>query len=103
MRTPAGNDWPEVFISYASQDRPRVLEIVRVLEQAGVSVWLDRDRILGSQIYGPEIVRAIGACTVVLVMCTDAALRSRNVAAEIRLAWEEERPYLPLLLQPTTF
>jgi len=51
----------------------------------------------------PEIVRGIKGCKVLLLMCSDAALRSRNVKQEIQLAWKYERPYLPLLLEPTSF
>jgi hypothetical protein len=36
-------------------------------------------------------------------MCSDASLRSKNVKQEIQLAWKYDRPYLPLLLEPTNF
>jgi hypothetical protein len=38
-----------------------------------------------------------------VLMCSDASLRSKNVKQEIQLAWKYERPYLPLLLEPTNF
>jgi hypothetical protein len=98
-----GQGAAEVFISYASQDRERVLPIADRLEQAGVSLWLDRDQIPGGTNHGPEIVRGIRGCKVLMLMCSDAALRSRNVKQEIQLAWKYGRPYLPLLLEPTSF
>jgi TIR domain len=39
----------EVFVSYASQDRARVLEVVRSLEEVGVRAWVDRQKILGGR------------------------------------------------------
>src|SRR5262245_41980173 len=90
----------EVFISFASQDLTRVLEVVRSLEHVGVRAWVDRQKILGGQNYGPEIVHGIRNCKVLALMCSDASLRSKNVKQEIQLAWKYERPYLPLLLEP---
>ena len=37
----------EVFISYASQDRERILDLVNRLDTAGVSVWIDQMSIRG--------------------------------------------------------
>src|SRR5262249_1147335 len=94
---PAGHpSEPEVFISYDSRDRERVVQIARQLKEAGVTVWRDQEQILGGQNYGPRIVQGIKHCKVLLLMCTDAALRSKNVKQEIQLAWHYDRPYLPL-------
>jgi TIR domain/Domain of unknown function (DUF4384) len=93
----------EVFVSYSSRDRERVLAIADELQQTGVRVWLDRNKIPGGGSYGTEIVRGIKGCKVLMLMCSDAALRSRNVKQEIQLAWKYGRPYLPLLLEPTGF
>ena len=58
---------PEVFISYASQNRTRVQEIVRDLESSGIGVWRDQQKILGGGNYGPEIVRAIKGSKVLML------------------------------------
>lgn len=93
----------DVFISYSSSDRERVLDISSRLVAAGMSVWIDRNKIEGGRNYGSEIVQGIKNCKVLILMCSDAAMRSRNVKQEIQLAWKYERPYLPLLLEPTSF
>ena len=93
----------DIFISYSSSDAGRVLPIADQLERAGMSVWLDRRKIPGAAIYGPEIVRAIKQCRLFALMCSDASVRSRNVNQEILLAWKYEKPYLPLLLAPISF
>jgi TIR domain-containing protein len=102
-RDPSGVTRPEVFICYASQDRDRVLPIAEELEAAGVRVWVDRNKIGGGSNYGQEIVRAIKGCKVLVVMCTEASMQSRNVRQEIQLAWNYEQSYLPLLLEPVRF
>jgi hypothetical protein len=91
-----------VFVSYASADRDRVLPVVRELQNAGYRVWLDLSNISGGANYGAEIVEGIKDCAVLVVAYTPAALESRNVRQEIQLAWKYQRPYLPLLLEPTT-
>ncbi len=91
---------PYVFISYASADRERVLPVVDRLEAAGVTTWIDREGIHGGANYALEIAEAIEQATVLLLMCSQASLASRNVKQEIALAWRFEKPYLPLRLDP---
>jgi hypothetical protein len=93
----------DIFISYSSSDAGRVLPLADQLERAGMSVWLDRRKIPGAAIYGPEIVRAIRECRLFALICSDAAVRSRNVNQEILLAWKYEKPCVPLLLAPISF
>ena len=71
------------------------------LEEAGIRAWLDLHAIDGGLSYGPEIVAGIQHAHAVILMCSAAALRSRNVRQEIHLAWRYARPYLPLLLSPS--
>lgn len=100
MPEPAG---AEVFISYASQDRPRALALVDRLASAGVAVWLDRDKLEGATLWAAEIVRAIRACKVLVLLCSDASMRSWAVKQEIQLAGEAQKALLPLLLSQASF
>lgn len=93
----------DLFISYSSLDAGRVLFIANQLQQAGISVWIDRNKIPGGAVYGPEIVRGIKQCRMFALMCSDAAVRSRNVNQEVLLAWKYQKPCLPLLLAPISF
>ena len=93
----------DIFISYSSEDTNRVLEITGDLEALGVRVWIARQKITGGGFYGPEIVRAIKSCKAMVLMCSDASMRSRDVKQEILLAWKYEKPYLPLMLQKTSY
>jgi TIR domain/Domain of unknown function (DUF4384) len=94
---------PHVFVSYAADDKDLVLPIVDRLEHSGLAVWVDRRRIMGGMAWAQEIVRAIRRCKALVLMCSDAALRSRAVAQEIQLAWKYRLAYVPVLLQPTTY
>ena len=57
----------EVFISYASQDRKRILDLVDRLSAAGVSVWIDQMGIEGATMWSQEIVAAIRDCKVLIL------------------------------------
>jgi len=94
------NQSPDLFVSYASRDRDRVLPIIERLEAAGVNVWIDREGISGGANYALEIAEAIEQAKVIVLMCSEASLASRNVKQEIALGWRFEKPYLPLLLEP---
>jgi hypothetical protein len=94
---------PDVFVSYAKDDSEIVSRIVDGLEREGVSLWVDRLRIPGGMGWAQEIVQAIRRCKVLLLMCSDAALRSRAVAQEVQLAWKYRLAYVPVLLHPTTY
>jgi hypothetical protein len=94
---------PEVFISYASRDRKNVTFIVDILKITDVSLWIDHRRLEGGKKWAQEIVRAIKKCKLIMLMCSDAAMRSRAVSQEIQLAWKYELNYLPLLLERTSF
>jgi hypothetical protein len=94
---------PEVFVSNASHDRGLVMTLADNLRSHGVSLWFDQRQIAGGARWAQEIVRAIRACKALLLMCSDAAMRSRAVAQEIQLAWKYQLSYLPLLLERTNF
>lgn len=89
----------DLFVSYASADRERVVPIVDALEAAGFSCWIDFRNIAGGAEWNSEIVQAIKSCRVVLIMCSAASMRSHNVRQEIRLAWSPGVRYIPVLLE----
>jgi predicted ATPase len=89
------------FLSYASADRERALRIADLLEARGVSVWIDRKSIVGGSSWSAEIVRGIRSCRAFLVACTPSAVASKNVQQEIQVAFESNRPIVPLMLEPT--
>jgi class 3 adenylate cyclase/tetratricopeptide (TPR) repeat protein len=100
MGTPGTVSDPYVFLSYSSADRQRALEIADALAEHGVRTWIDRTSITGGTRWSEEIVRGIESCAAVLLLCSAASNASRNVQQEIQLAWEVDRPIIPLLLEP---
>ena len=78
----------EVFISYASQDRERILDLVNRLDKAGVSVWIDQMSIEGATMWSQEIVAAIRNCQVLILAISENSADSENVVKEVALASE---------------
>jgi len=89
-----------VFLSYSSSDRDRALQIADLLDADGITAWIDRRGIAGGTNWSQEIVHAIEGCAVVLLLCSKMSMTSRNVRQEVQLAWETNRPIMPLLLEP---
>jgi predicted ATPase len=102
MPTPENSARSYVFLSYASGDRERALYVADVLEARGIPVWIDRKSIAGGSSWSAEIVEGLKGSAALVILCSAASMRSRNVQQEIQLAWEHDRKILPLLLEPVT-
>ena len=89
----------EVFISYASKDRERILHLVERLESAGVSVWIDQMSIEGATMWSQEIVSAIRNCKVLILAISGNSADSKNVVKELALASEGHKNILPVYLE----
>ena len=88
----------EVFVSYASQDRDRILDLVDRLDAAGVSVWIDQMSIEGASMWSQEIVAAIRNCKVLILAISENSADSENVVKEVALASEGRKRILPVYL-----
>ena len=89
----------EVFISYASKDRDRILDLVDRLDAAGVSVWIDQMSIEGATMWSQEIVAAIRSCKVLILAISGSSADSENVVKELALASEGRKRILPVYLE----
>ena len=91
----------DVFISYSRDDKDRVLELTARLRAAGVPIWMDVGGIDGATLWGEEIVHALEQAKVLLLMVSESAVQSHNVAKEVVLASERKGQILPVHLEPT--
>ena len=89
----------EVFISYASEDRTRILDLLERLRGAGVSVWIDQMGIEGATMWSQEIVEAIDNCKVLILAISTHSIESENVVKELALASERRKNILPVCLE----
>jgi adenylate cyclase len=75
----------DLFISYARQDRPLVVPIVRALEAEGWSVWWDPEIVPGQE-FDRLIAAELDTAKAVVVVWTPASVESRWVRGEAREA-----------------
>ncbi len=74
----------DIFISYASEDRPGVEPLARAIEDRGWSVWWDR-KIPPGKTFSQVIEEALSAAKCVIVIWSNASVKSdwvQNEAAE---------------------
>lgn len=75
----------DIFISYASSDRPKAQKLGKRLEEEGWSVWLDREKIPPGQSYSKVIEKALNSAKCVVVLWSKASVERdwvQNEAAE---------------------
>lgn len=92
-----------VFLCYAPQDKPVVQSLYSQLQDDGVDVWLDVEKVLPGQIWQDEIPTAIRVSQVVIVCLSKNALnRGGSVKKEIGLVMDiaNERPDDSILVIP---
>jgi TolB-like protein len=74
----------DIFISYASEDRERVVPLVEHLQEAGFSIWWDR-QLQGGAVFPKEIEDEVNRALVVLVAWSVRSVESPWVADEAEL------------------
>ncbi len=72
----------DIFLSYASQDRERVLPLVEALQQDGFSIWWDRNIRPGPS-FDREIESAIQDASCMIVVWSEYSIESEWVRNEI--------------------
>ncbi|MEO1059964.1 MAG: TIR domain-containing protein [Actinomycetota bacterium] len=91
-----------VFVSYASADREFALRLADELSEAGLQVWIDRER-LGPGPFAKQIGQAIAAASEFVLVVSPAAEASTWVEAELgsahKVGLTGDR-LLPVILEP---
>lgn len=85
-----------IFLSYSREDQAAAKAIARLLEEAGHTVWWDRQIVSGHEFSG-EIEAALDRADLVLVAWSRAAVRSPWVRDEAAIGRDSGR-LLPVLL-----
>jgi uncharacterized protein len=89
----------ELFISYSRHDQRFVEKVAGQLEAAGISVWMDIAGIDAGERWRSEITKAIERCRWFLLVISPTSMASPQVAREVILASEKERPIVPIIVE----
>src|SRR4051794_10626627 len=82
------SEGPRVFMSYARSDgEPFAESLVKMLTDAGISVWRDREKLRGGQGWWDQIDRVLEQVEFLVVVMTQGAVESQVVRKE----WDAAR------------
>lgn len=74
-----------VFLSYARTDQPLAARLARILQEAGIEVWWDRELLVGSD-FAHTIAEQLDRATMVVVIWTPTSINSNWVRDEAGVA-----------------
>src|SRR5574341_63795 len=89
-----------IFVSYSRRDQEIVDSFVGMMESAGISVWIDREKIQAGRLWRTQIVQAIDTCDGFVLLLSTNSVTSDNVRTEIDLAHDSGRSIFVILLEP---
>lgn len=90
---------PDVFVSYSQPDRLPAFEIVSQLESCGVRVWVAPRDIAPSAEWAAEIIEAIGASKIMVLILSSSSNGSPQVRREVERAVHRQIPILPVRIE----
>ena len=79
----------DVFISYSSKDKAVADAACATLEARGIRCWIAPRDILPGKEWGESIIEALDNCRVMLLVFTETANQSRQIAREVNHAVEK--------------
>jgi hypothetical protein len=97
----AGQTSVDVIISYSRTDSDFVDRLEADLKAHNLTVWVDRRKLEGGQVWDAEIRSAIDHCRVLLMVISPDALDSPWVTKEYQYALKRHKEVIPLRLYPT--
>ena len=94
---------PLVFVSFSWPDAQVASAMTTALEQAEIPTFFAPRDVEAGMNFALEIVKAIAACEVVVVLLSSAAVNSPHVRREVSLAIDERRALVPLAMPGTVY
>jgi TIR domain-containing protein len=88
---------PDVFISYAQEDRALTTELVAGLRAKGFTPWTFEENSGVGQDYLDEGIRAIRRARSFLLVISPTSIGSNEVDLEVKAAHRLQKPIIPLL------
>jgi hypothetical protein len=88
----------DIFLSYRRPDRELAVQLARELDKRGLSVWYDAN-ISGGDGLRDEIVAALDASAMLVILFSESCNEHRELQKEIALADSVEKPVVPILIE----
>lgn len=88
-----------IFVSYARKDSDYVYTLAQELRRIGLNIWIDQDIEPGSN-WDNSIEAALNSCDALLLIASEASMRSSNVQDEWSYFLEQGKSVFPFIYQP---
>ena len=90
---------PKIFITYSSKDQKVARTICTALENRGLICWISARNVKPGQNYQEQIVRAIRAARVMVLVFTANANNSNEIKKELALASQNNLVVIPVRIE----
>ena len=90
---------PKIFITYSSKDQKVARTICTALENRGLNCWISARNVKPGQNYQEQIVRAIRASRVMVLVFTANANNSNEIKKELALASQNNLVVIPVRIE----
>ena len=90
-----GNMQKHVFLSYSREDKDKADELLKALENEGLSVWIDRKKIQSGN-WKERVMEGLNKARAMVFLMTENALKSPVVKKEIDFATKKKVPIIPV-------
>jgi adenylate cyclase len=90
---------PEIFISHASSDQKVARTICTALENRGLACWISSRNVKPGQNFQEQIVKAIRAAKIMVLVFTANANNSNEIKKELALASQNNLTVIPVRIE----
>jgi TIR domain-containing protein len=90
---------PQIFITYSSKDQKVARTICTALENRGLACWISSRNVKPGQNYQEQIVKAIRAARVMVLVFTANANNSNEIKKELALASQNNLVVIPVRIE----
>ncbi len=90
---------PKIFITYSSKDQQVARTICTALENRGLACWISSRNVKAGQNFQEQIVRAIRAARVMVLVFTANANNSNEIKKELALASQNNLVVIPVRIE----
>jgi hypothetical protein len=90
---------PKIFITYSSKDQKVARTICTALENRGLTCWISARNVKPGQNYQEQIVRAIRAARIMVLVFTTNANNSNEIKKELALASQNNLVVIPVRIE----
>lgn len=85
-----------IFVSYSSDDKDIVNQLLQRLRQSNYEVWIDRESIKGGDLWRRQIVEGVESSEAFIIALSQNSIKSDNVRKELDIAVDAKKQIIPV-------